>query len=190
MIREKFNPVWLEKILGRAFSSLSPDTYTFLSLSFASLGIIFSYFRLHSPALLAFVFSGLLDIVDGAVAKYTYQTSAKGAFIDGVADRFSDFFLIISFIFFGPLSVFLVSSLLYFYLLPTFIIAYANHRSFVHDPDEVKVWRIMHRGKMYLALLICFAFISYAQIGLTIVLVLNIITTMHVIFLCFKHKTY
>lgn len=70
------------------------------------LGLIFSLFALVAISLnfpviygiLVFV-SGLLDGVDGALAKITDQASPKGGFLDSIIDRYSDFILVLGFLF-------------------------------------------------------------------------------------------
>lgn len=45
-------------------------------------------------AALALLVSGLLDVVDGSVAKASGTAGPRGAFVDSVADRFADAFLL------------------------------------------------------------------------------------------------
>lgn len=62
-----------------------------LMLSMAA-GAAFSFgrFRLGGGAL---ILSGLSDVLDGSLARNTGTTSPFGAFIDSVADRYSEFFV-------------------------------------------------------------------------------------------------
>ena len=57
-------------------------------------------------ATLAILFSGLLDVVDGAVARYHNQSSKFGAFLDSTMDRFADAIIYIGIIFGGYCSWF------------------------------------------------------------------------------------
>ena len=50
---------------------------------------------------LAILFSGLLDVVDGAVARYHNRSSKFGAFLDSTMDRFADAIIYIGIIFGG-----------------------------------------------------------------------------------------
>ena len=38
--------------------------------------------------------------------------------------------------------------------MPSFEVAYANHRQAVPDPEEKIIWRIMNRGEMYFFMLL------------------------------------
>ena len=52
-------------------------------------------------ATLAILFSGFLDVVDGAVARYHERSSKFGAFLDSTMDRFADAIIYIGIIFGG-----------------------------------------------------------------------------------------
>lgn len=52
-------------------------------------------------ATLAILFSGFLDVVDGAVARYHNRASKFGAFLDSTMDRFADAIIYIGIIFGG-----------------------------------------------------------------------------------------
>ncbi len=200
MIKEKFpNLLWRNEF-GKLFSRLpfKPDFYTWLSLFLGFFGLMSSYYNLIYIALLLFVISFGLDFIDGAVADALNKKTSRGAFLDGVIDRFNDFFIVFSFLFFSLPSIvikfeYLVVILGYFTLMPTFIVAYANHRKFVHDPKERKIWRIMHRAEMYPLFLIAFFLISvdkyYTSLLLLIITILNIITTIQTIILSFKNQS-
>jgi len=199
LIKEKFHII-PEKQIGKLFSRFpfKPNFYSVLSLFFGILGFISSYFNNIYLALLFFSLSGFLDLIDGALARYIRKETAYGAFLDGgVVDRLNDFFIIFSFVFFGlPNYIikfeYLIVILVYFTLMPTFIVAYANHRKLVNDPNETKIWRIMHRGEMYVLFLIALFLIminkTYSTYLLTLITILNIITTVQTIYLSFKHR--
>lgn len=133
---------------------LSPNQWTFLSLVPAVAGFAAGYYGHLVWAAFLFLLAGLMDGIDGGLARYTGRSTHLGAFIDGVVDRFIDFLAVFLFLFISlpdllfPVSIW-VSVQLYFALMPTFIVAYANHRQAVIDPREKVVWRIMHRTEMY-----------------------------------------
>ena len=93
-----------------------PFFYTFLSLVFGLLG----YF-VH-PTL--FILAGLCDVIDGAVARVRRQSSALGAFSDGLIDRFVDLLLVLRL----PVTCIAKMLLLFFGFMPSYITAYAHHR--------------------------------------------------------------
>lgn len=73
-----------------AKSGLSPDHVTLLGLltSFLAAGLVANGYLIWAAGALAV--SGLLDVLDGAVAKGSGQSSVRGAFFDSVSDRVSD----------------------------------------------------------------------------------------------------
>lgn len=78
---------------------LSPNTITYLALLLsvaAALAIFFSftYSWLLLVAALLVALSGLFDALDGKVAKLTNKASKRGDFLDHVADRYADIFMI------------------------------------------------------------------------------------------------
>nr|MDO8080537.1 CDP-alcohol phosphatidyltransferase family protein [Candidatus Freyarchaeota archaeon] len=98
-IRRIFRPMVLKMAKGFASAGFTPNQVTILGLSFS----LFAFFAisLDFPVLygvLVFV-SGLLDGVDGALAKITGLASPKGGFLDSLTDRYSDFILILGFLF-------------------------------------------------------------------------------------------
>lgn len=78
--------------LGRGAADLlpNPTAWTLVGLLFALVAFVF-YAR-GSPflAALMLLLSGLLDIVDGAVARATGRTSQRGAFLDSTLDRVAE----------------------------------------------------------------------------------------------------
>jgi CDP-diacylglycerol--glycerol-3-phosphate 3-phosphatidyltransferase len=79
--------------LGRAVarSGVSANAITVSGLVLVVVGTILfcSGHHLHAGALVIGV-GGILDLVDGAVAKVTHTESAFGAFLDSTTDRLSD----------------------------------------------------------------------------------------------------
>lgn len=157
MLKEFFNTDKISIPIGRFFSffPLTPNQWTLISLFPALFGF---YFAVQKNFFLAFVFftlAGLCDSIDGGIARYKGGVTKFGAFLDGSIDRLVDFLLIFSFLFLKlpsvwlmPIEYWLVATS-FFCLMPTFEVAYANHRKAVNDPDEKKIWRILHRTEMY-----------------------------------------
>jgi archaetidylinositol phosphate synthase len=149
MLKAFFDTEKLSVKLGMLFShvGLSPNTWTVLAIIPAILGFL-SLVMYHNLfwGLLFFLASGVIDAIDGAVARVTSRVSAMGAFLDGVIDRYVEFLLYMGLMFFlmdgGP--VFLVPSyvwinvLLFGAIMPTFIRAYADHRKVVTDPRDLR----------------------------------------------------
>jgi archaetidylinositol phosphate synthase len=157
MIKEKL-PAWgkISGGIGLLFSRLPfrPNFYTWLTLLIAGLGLLAIIGQHPLWGLWLFIIAGLFDIVDGGLARHLGQASPRGAFLDGSLDRFVDFGVIFSY-FWLPITVPLltlgqwVSIAIFVAIIPSFEVAYANHRKAVDDPHEVKIWRILNRGEMY-----------------------------------------
>ena len=170
---------------------MTPNHYTWLTIPAALLGW-FAFVR-HDAWLgvLLFALAGVLDVIDGALARHRNVASGNGAFLDGSLDRFVDFLLLFSYFWLPihapwlPLSQWLFFAI-FFAIMPSFEVAYANHRRAVHDPDEKIIWRILNRGEMYLLMLIIpiVAIYSprYAGYLLVLLVLLSIITTFQTLF--------
>jgi archaetidylinositol phosphate synthase len=150
IIKEFVNMPRLERWVGTKFAFLSPNSWTTLSL-FMALAAAYAVFK-GKPLLgaLLFLFAGLMDMVDGKVARISGRSTKLGAFWDGTVDRFVDMLMILCLFSFQyppavlPIEI-LLFLLLFFTLLPPFIVAYANHRGAVPDPTEKVIWRFAFR---------------------------------------------
>ena len=194
MIKEK-SFLWLRfsKQLGTWFAvfPLAPNHYTWLTVPAALLGW-FAFVR-HDVWLgvLLFILAGIFDVIDGALARHRNITSGSGAFLDGSLDRFIDFILLFSYFWLPltlpwlPLSHWLCLAI-FFAIMPSFEVAYANHRKAVIDPDEKLIWRILNRGEMYVLMLLIpvVAVYSsrYAGYLLVLLVALSAITTFQTLF--------
>ncbi len=108
-IRENFK--FLEDFLGNVFSKtgLTPIQFTLMSIIFAFVSF---YFLINLNFLLAFLFfisAGVLDLIDGAVARITGQASKKGAYLDTICDRYINGIALLGFLFL-PLKFFILPS--------------------------------------------------------------------------------
>lgn len=150
MLKSHLDTEKLSVKLGLVFShvGLSPNTWTVLAIIPAILGFLSLVFcHSLSAGLMFFLMSGVIDAIDGAVARVTSRVSAMGAFLDGVIDRYVEFLLYIGLMFYlmdgGP--VFLgvqnyvwINILLFGAIMPTFIRAYADHRKVVTDSRDLR----------------------------------------------------
>jgi archaetidylinositol phosphate synthase len=133
--------------LLRCFASLglSPLAWTLFSLMPALAGLLALASRNLAAGLVLFVVSGFIDMVDGAVARATNNSTDKGAFIDGVVDRYVELLLILGLALYLGQGEFLSLAyevwlvlLLFGSLMTSFVRAYADHRGLVKDPGELK----------------------------------------------------
>ena len=97
--RKKFEMI-SEKI-GKFFSKtgISPNTFTLISLFFAFLSFFFLIKKNLILASLFFIIASILDLIDGAVAKFKNQTTKKGAYLDTICDRYVEGIIIFGFLF-------------------------------------------------------------------------------------------
>ena len=137
----------LDVRIGILFSKIgiSPNSWTALSLIPAVLGFISLYHHNLGLGLVFFIMSGFIDIIDGNVARVTKSVSNLGAFLDGVVDRYVEFSLYLGIWFYidSQPAVLLPNGLWMMFLvfgaiMPSFITAYADHRSVVVDPQRLR----------------------------------------------------
>jgi phosphatidylglycerophosphate synthase len=110
--------------------------------------------------LIFFILSGFIDMIDGAVARATNTASSKGAFLDGVMDRYVEALLSMGLmVYLGP-SEFLgapmqlwILAMLFGSVMTAFVRAYADHRGIVKDPALLKqMGGLLERAERLLAL--------------------------------------
>jgi len=57
------------------------------------------YKEIFDLALIFFVFSAFLDLVDGSVARYQNRVTSAGAYLDTIIDRYVEFFILFALMF-------------------------------------------------------------------------------------------
>jgi phosphatidylglycerophosphate synthase len=97
--RKKFDKISAK--FGEIFSKsgISPNTFTIISLLFALFSLVFLIKRNLIPATLFFIFAAFLDLIDGAVAKFTNRATKKGAYFDTIFDRYVEAIILLGFLF-------------------------------------------------------------------------------------------
>jgi archaetidylinositol phosphate synthase len=166
MLKARLNSRDTDRLLhGFASFGLSPTAWTLLSLFAAGAGFLALCLHQLGLSLILFVISGMLDAVDGAVARATGNATSAGAFVDGVADRYAELMLCLGLlIYLGPGKSLLLPMDVWFVLLifgslmTSFVRAYADHRGLVKDPEELKgMGGLLERGErlglLYLGML-------------------------------------
>ncbi|MBI4168133.1 MAG: CDP-alcohol phosphatidyltransferase family protein [Candidatus Aenigmarchaeota archaeon] len=136
----------VEKITGSVFSKMpvTPNQWTLLSLVLAVTGFAFSAVYKDLGKSLALFFAAFaIDYVDGAVARYTRKTTRKGAYIDGVSDRFVEAFIMVGLMFYELPNVLLDSKialavLLFLSTMTSYTRAYADHKKIVTGADKLR----------------------------------------------------
>lgn len=133
--------------IGTLFAGvgLSPNQWTVISIIPAVFGFVaLLYGQLISGAVL-FILSGLIDAIDGAVARVTGAVSNLGAFLDGVIDRYVEILMYMGILFFLTNNhapelliphAYWVALLIFGALMPTFVRSYADHRGVVTESED------------------------------------------------------
>ena len=146
MLKAKFKSEQTDRLAGGlACLGLSPNAWTVLSLVPALAGMAALVYGRLAWGLVLFSLSAFIDIVDGTVARVTHQSTTKGAFIDGVVDRYVEMLLYLGLLVYVGRGEYLglpneVWFMLLFFgsLMTTFVRAYADHRGLVNGEAELK----------------------------------------------------
>lgn len=115
--RDKFAA--LETAAAGFFGRLpfSPNQYTVFSLLMILACVVFMTSGFYPAALVFFAISGMLDFIDGAVARGRQMASPRGAYLDTVVDRYVEAVLLFGFLLIGLPGVIMPSYLWIFFLL-------------------------------------------------------------------------
>ncbi|MFH1721676.1 MAG: CDP-alcohol phosphatidyltransferase family protein [Candidatus Altiarchaeota archaeon] len=145
MLKAYVDLQWLNVKVGILFAKLGipPNTWTVMSLVPALMGFMALYYHNLGWALVLFVVSGFMDIIDGAVARVTKCVSNLGAFLDGIIDRYVEIIMYLGIWYFLqdtqalliPTAIWTML-LIFGALMPSFVRAYADHREVVTDRDD------------------------------------------------------
>ena len=106
MLTENFRKIFegfsnsIGEILGK--TGLSPNFFTSLILIFGFIAAYFIYSGSFKLAILFILISGLMDFIDGAVAKVNKKETKFGALFDSVADKTSEISWYLAFGLFNP----------------------------------------------------------------------------------------
>jgi phosphatidylglycerophosphate synthase len=86
--------VWLIGPLERALlGRVSPNFITAVSLLFCALAGAAAGIGWLGPAVWLFTFAGILDVLDGRIARLSGKQTASGALFDSVSDRWGELFV-------------------------------------------------------------------------------------------------
>ncbi|MBI4014906.1 MAG: CDP-alcohol phosphatidyltransferase family protein [Candidatus Aenigmarchaeota archaeon] len=164
-----------ELAIGKAFSFLSPNTWTLLSIAFAIASAFFLSQRTFLAGGLLLAATAFLDLIDGSVARYLKKATVRGAYLDTIMDRYVEGIIIISLLFAGlPDYVLSVPAWLMIYLFGSFMTTYAKAALAEKAQLEVK-GGLLERAERMLILIagVFFAsldvvYLSYAVIALSV----------------------
>ncbi len=138
---------------GRLFSKvpISPVGWTLLSIVPAVIGTYFLSQQNLAAGFVLFVMAGLMDLIDGAVARHTGKVTRIGAFLDGVTDRFVEFLMILGLYLYGIPALHIPGELWLLILLSagtfmtSFVRAYADHKKVIFKEELWLMGGILER---------------------------------------------
>lgn len=191
-------PEFAERIgikLGVIFSHvpLTPNQWTLLSLVPAVFGFVaLAYWKEMGWALGLFLISGMIDAIDGGVARVTGSVSNFGAYLDGMVDRLVECLLLTGLMLFGmpdlvisgystPMWLWLSLLLFIGSGMVSFARAYADHRKVLTDPKKLrKMGGVLERaerlGLVFGAMLLWQVNPLYAEALILVALILSAFT--------------
>ena len=178
---------------------LGPNHWTMLSLVPASAGFLALASHHLAVGLVLFAASGFIDMVDGAVARATNSSTASGAFIDGVLDRYVELFLCLGLTLYLSTESYLLLPIPFWMVLmifgsvmTSFVRAYADHRGIVKDPLlQKRMGGLLERAErlmvLYLGMLLGIFDESWLKWAIIVVAVLSNVTAVQRIFFTVRH---
>lgn len=202
MLKSRLPTERTDRVLCR-FSALGlgPNHWTLLSLLPASAGFLALASHRLTAGLVLFAASGFIDMVDGAVARAMNSSTASGAFIDGVLDRYVELFLCLGLtLYLGPRTYLLLPISFWMVLMifgsvmTSFVRAYADHRGLVKDQQlQKKMGGILERAErlmlLYLGMLLGIFDESLLVWIIIVVAVLSNFTALQRIIFSVRHKS-
>jgi archaetidylinositol phosphate synthase len=102
--RGRFEPMFnfMARVLVRF--KIKPNAITIVAFVIGLFSAIFISFNKPIVALILLWVSGLLDALDGSVARLTGKSSASGAYMDLIFDRMVEAFIILGFAILAPMN--------------------------------------------------------------------------------------
>lgn len=139
-----------------SFLPFKPNHYTLISIFFAITSSYFIIRQRFTLAILFFLIAGVLDFIDGAVARNKGLATKTGAYLDTIADRYVEGILLFGLLFLplpkillpGPVWIFLI---LFGSFLTTYAKAAAKEKELVEK--ELK-GGFLSRGERVILLLL------------------------------------
>ncbi len=184
-LRRVFAP--LVRLLSRGFIRLgiSPNAISILAFLFALLGalllILANSYLLYG--ILVF-FAGLLDGVDGEVARQTHQTSATGSFLDSMLDRVADVLILLPFLWlpnpfpqWGPNWWWVTAA-----STGALLVSYARSRAQAAGVEDTDVGLAARSERLFILILtslLGFVFLPLPYLGLILVAILSHLTVIY-----------
>jgi len=181
-VRERLSPYF--QSLGNQIAKVAPwpNLFTFLGLIFA---LISAYLLSRGEFVtggLMILLSGLMDAIDGPVARALNRVSKRGAFLDSNLDRLAEFAIYLGIGLYRPAFMLLSILALGFSLL----VSYSRARmEGLKAGDRPKGIEVGERGER-LGVLIIFSLAGYMEVGLYIIIAIAAITFLERLYLYYR----
>lgn len=190
--RDKFTG--LETVTAGIFCRLpfTPNQYTGLSLLAILFCVALMSVGSYPAALVFFIAAGMLDLVDGAVARRRRIVSPQGAYLDTITDRYVEALLLLGFILIGLPDAILPGYIWLFLILfgstmTTYAKAAASEKKL--SASELK-GGLMSRGERMILYAVALLILNFSWIWVTYIMmmlaVLTNITALQRIYSAFK----
>ena len=176
---------------------LSPNQWTIISLIVA---VIAAYFIITGEliyGLVLFVLAGLLDLIDGAVARARNEATKLGGFLDGISDRLVEALFLFSMMFYPLPDVFIDSKIwlaLLIFLgtcMPSFVRAYADHNQAINHEKAKAMGGIFERSERIILIVLgmvlgIFFSMEYFVYAVILAVILSAVTVIQRIYIVMK----
>lgn len=172
--REWFKSI--ERFIGKTLGRLpvTPNQWTLLSVVFALIGLHFTINFNFLLALISFFVSGILDFIDGSVARAKNMSSNTGAYIDTIVDRYIEGIMFLGLLFVSLPTVIFPSYIWIFLalfgsMLTTYTKAAAKEKGLVKQ--ELK-GGLMSRGERIILIFLIFILLIFSQQYLATIIII------------------
>lgn len=172
--REWFKSI--EKFIGKTLGRLpiTPNQWTLMSIVFALMGLYFTINVNFLLALISFFVSGILDFIDGSVARAKNMSSNTGAYIDTIVDRYIEGIMFLGLLFVSLPTVIFPSYIWIFLalfgsMLTTYTKAAAKEKGLVKQ--ELK-GGLMSRGERLILIFLIFILLIFSQQYLATIIII------------------
>lgn len=167
--------------IGMVFSKLrlSPNQWTFLSIVPAFVALYFLVNSQFLYAALFFIFSGFLDMVDGAVARVMGKVTKLGAYLDTMMDRYVEALIVLGLLFVSLPDFYLpATAWLFLYFIGSMMTTYAKSAAKEKElVDKELKGGVLERAERLLILFVGILLAIFDKTYLTYVLVLLAVLT-------------
>ena len=190
-VRRVFRPFVYKIAESLAEMGIRPNHITVVSLLSAVISAIFIALSNVLLAGIAIFMTGLLDGVDGAIARIMNMETRKGAFLDAMLDRYGDVIIIGSFLFYEPKVFFLFRFELWILvaIIGSLMVSYSRARGEAMGVRCLDVGLMGRSERLFLLTIFCILGLFDPRLpsfGLILLAILSNATALHRIFFGFR----